>query len=161
VGRPDLARAVDHLADTRPDATDAVLCHGDLHPLNLLADGERITVLDWTGAVLAPPAFDVAFTALLLRHPPLATPPVLRPALAAGAAVLASRFTRRYTRINPTADLTRLDWYTAVHAVRILAEQARWARTRDPLAGHHPWHLMAPGAARELAGVTGVDVRHA
>jgi aminoglycoside phosphotransferase (APT) family kinase protein len=159
--RPDLAQAVDRLAATRPESTEAVLCHGDLHPLNLLADGDHITVLDWTGAILAPPVFDVAFTALLLRNPPLAAPPALRPALAAGGALLARRFTRRYARVNPTADLTRLDWYTALHAVRILADQARWARARDPRAGHHPWHLMVPGAARALTDVTGVDVRPA
>jgi aminoglycoside phosphotransferase (APT) family kinase protein len=160
VERPDLARAVDRLAAIRPVMTEAVLCHGDLHPLNLLADGDRITVLDWTGAVIAPPAFDVAFTALLLRHPPLVAPPALRPVVGTGAAVLARRFTRRYTRVNPIADLADLDWFTALHAVRILAEQTRWARVGDRRAEHHPWHLMAPAAARALARVTGIAVGH-
>jgi aminoglycoside phosphotransferase (APT) family kinase protein len=158
--RPDLADAVERLAETQPPRDAPVVCHGDLHPLNLLADGPRLTILDWTGAIIAPAAFDVALTRLLLRHPPLPTPPALRPALGLGAAVLARRFTRLYQRANSTADLTHLDWYTALHAARILADHATWTRTGDPRARHHPWHLVAPGAATALTRATGIDIPH-
>jgi aminoglycoside phosphotransferase (APT) family kinase protein len=159
--RPDLADAIERLAESQPSQDHAVVCHGDLHPLNLLADGARLTIIDWTGAIVAPPAFDAAFTRLLLRHPPLATPAALRPAIGAGAAVLARRFVRRYRRANPAADLTRLDWYTALHAARLLADRATWARTGDARAEQHPWHLVAPGAARALSRATGIDIRPA
>jgi aminoglycoside phosphotransferase (APT) family kinase protein len=157
--RPDLTDAIRRLADTQPPPDDLVVCHGDLHPLNLLAAGPRLTIIDWTGAIVAPPAFDVAFTRLLLRHPPLAMPSALRPAINAGAAVLARRFIHRYQRANPSADLTHLDWYTALHAARILTDHATWTRTDDPRAEHHPWHLVAPDAAHALRHATGVDVR--
>jgi aminoglycoside phosphotransferase (APT) family kinase protein len=159
-GRPDLADAVEQLAEDQPPQAEPVVCHGDLHPLNVLVAGPQLTILDWTGAIVAPPAFDVAFTRLLLRHPPLPTPPALRPVINAGAAVLARRFTRRYQRANPRADLTHLHWYTALHAARILADHATWARTGDPRAQHHPWHLVAPGAARALHRATGIDINH-
>lgn len=157
--RHDLVDALDTLARDTPRQDDPVLCHGDLHPFNLLRDGERITVLDWTGAVVAPAAFDVAYTRLLLRYPPLAAPPALRPVLGAGARALARRFVHRYLHANPTADLANVDWYTALHATRVLIELAAWQNTGDPRADGHPWLLIAPGAATDLTRITGIDVR--
>src|SRR5919106_2803990 len=41
-----------------PPATPPVICHGDLHPQNVLVEGSRVTgVLDWPNAVVAEPAF--------------------------------------------------------------------------------------------------------
>lgn len=157
-GRNDLIDALDTLADHPPPPGETVLCHGDLHPFNLLRDGERISVLDWTGALLAPPVYDVALTRLLLRYPPLAAPPALRPIIAAGATVLARRFLHSYRRANPTADLTDLDWYTALHATHVLIDLAAWKNTGDPRASGHPWHLIAPGAATELTRITGAEL---
>src|SRR4029453_3103234 len=90
--RRDLLDALDALARQAPPQGEGVLCHGDLHPFNLLRDGDRISVLDWTAALVAPPAYDVALTRLLLRHPPLAAPPALRPPLGAGARAPARPF---------------------------------------------------------------------
>jgi hypothetical protein len=44
------------------------LCHSDLHPGNVImtADGPRL--IDWTGAVRAPPAFDLACTHVVLSE---------------------------------------------------------------------------------------------
>jgi len=135
-----------------------VVCHGDLHPFNLLLDGVRISVVDWTGALVAPPAYDVAFTRLLLRYPPLAAPPALRPLIGAGARALARRFVHRYHHANPTADLTNLDWYTGLHATRVLIDLATWHRTGDARATNHPWTLIAPGAVTELTRITGIGL---
>jgi aminoglycoside phosphotransferase (APT) family kinase protein len=135
-----------------------VVCHGDLHPFNLLLDGDRISVLDWTAALVAPPAYDVAFTRLLLRYPPLATPPTLRPLISAGARALAWRFVRRYKHAHPSADLSNLDWYTGLHATRVLIDLATWHRTADPRARSHPWTLIAPGAVTELTRITGIGL---
>jgi aminoglycoside phosphotransferase (APT) family kinase protein len=155
-GRRDLVDAVDTLAQRTPPQGDVVLCHGDLHPFNLLRDGDRISVLDWTAALVAPPTYDVALTRLLLRYPPLAAPPALRPTIDAGARALARRFVRRYRHANPTADLTDLDWYTGLHATRVLIDLATWHKTGDSRANTHPWTLIAPGAATELARITGI-----
>ncbi len=157
-GRDDLIDALDTLADHPPPPCETVLCHGDLHPFNLLLDREGITVLDWTGALVAPPAYDVALTWLLLRYPPLAAPPALRPVIGAGATVLARRFLHSYRRANPAADLTNLDWYTALHATRVLLDLATWQKAGDPRASGHPWSLIAPGAATELTRTTGIEL---
>jgi aminoglycoside phosphotransferase (APT) family kinase protein len=155
-GHQDLVDAVDALAVQLPPQGDVVLCHGDFHPFNLLHDGGRISVVDWTGALVAPPAYDVAFTRLLLRYPPLAAPPALRPVIGAGARVLARRFVRRYRQANPTADLTNLDWYIGLHATRVLIDLATWHSAGDARAIDHPWTLIAPGAVTELRRITGI-----
>lgn len=157
-GVAQLIAATDALAATEPHHLGAVLCHGDLHPFNVLADGALLTIVDWTGAVVAPPAYDVALTWLLLRHPPLETPPALRPAIRAAAGLLSRRFVRRYRTVNPAADLERLDWYAAMHAVRILHELTTWRRNGDRRADTHPWRLVAPGAQSILAAATRIHV---
>jgi aminoglycoside phosphotransferase (APT) family kinase protein len=156
--RRDLVDALDALARQAPPQGDGVLCHGDLHPFNLLRDGDRISVLDWTAALVAPPAYDVALTRLLLRYPPLAAPGALRPIIGAGARALARRFARRYRHANPTADLTDLDWYTGLHATRVLIDLATWHNTGDARATDHPWTLIAPGAVTELTRITGIGL---
>lgn len=77
-GRPDLAETARWLiGNPAPPAPDDI-CHGDLHPFNLLADGEQVTVVDWSAALLAPRAYDVAVTTLLLAEPPLRVRGALR-----------------------------------------------------------------------------------
>jgi aminoglycoside phosphotransferase (APT) family kinase protein len=135
------------------------VCHGDLHPFNLLADPDgTITVLDWTAAAIAPPAFDVALTWLLLRHPPLDAPRALRPVIGAGAAILARRFLHAYRDANPDADLAPLDWYAALHSTRVLIDLSMWQRDSDLRAAAHPWRLVAPGAAPAVRRATGIEV---
>jgi aminoglycoside phosphotransferase (APT) family kinase protein len=148
---PSVRTALERLRDAPPAASQAVVCHGDLHPFNLLVDeGGAVTVLDWTGAAIAPPAYDAALTWLLLRHPPLEAPSALRPAISAGAAVLARRFLRAYQKANPAADLGSLRWYAALHSARVLLELDRWRRAGNPQALTHPWRLVARGAERAL-----------
>jgi hypothetical protein len=107
---------------------------------------------------MAPPAYDVAFTRLLLRHPPLVAPTLLRPAIGAGAAVLARRFVRCYREVAPAADLSDIDWYAGLHAARILIDLSSWRRTGDPRAEHHPWRLVAAGAVNALGRASGARV---
>jgi spectinomycin phosphotransferase len=45
--------------DLRAKEQPAVICHGDPHLANLLLDGERIWLIDWDDAVLAPPERDL------------------------------------------------------------------------------------------------------
>ena len=156
---PQLRAALEGLHATMPAQIAAVVCHGDLHPFNLLVDDNgRITVLDWTAAAVAPPAFDAALTWLLLRNPPLEAPRALQPIIRAGAAVLARGFLRAYRGANPDADLVGLDWYAALHSTRVLIDLSIWRQGNDPRATTHPWRLVAPGAARTVRRATGVVV---
>jgi aminoglycoside phosphotransferase (APT) family kinase protein len=160
-GRPDLADAARWLADHPPVPAPDVICHGDLHPFNLLADGDRVTVLDWSAALLAPRAYDVAFTSLLLSEPPLRVSDRQRPLVRALGRLLARSFIRRYQRQAATAvEPGELRWNQAVVCLRALTEVAGWVRhgVADTRAGH-PWLVSGPAFARRLATLTGAPVR--
>ena len=158
LGRADLQGAVRTLAASRPSQDRAVICHGDLHPFNLLVDAQgRTTVLDWTGAILAAPAYDVAFTVLLLANPPLDAPRPLGPVIDRAGAVLAGRFVAAYRSMAPGADLDPLGWYQGLHGTRILLDAA--AHGGPPGAGRdgHPFTALVPAASAAVRAATGVS----
>jgi aminoglycoside phosphotransferase (APT) family kinase protein len=161
VGRPDLSRAARWLLDhPRRDQTE-VVCHGDLHPFNVLIDAAgRVTLLDWSTAVLGPPAYDVAFTTLTLANPPVAVPPPLGAPVVWTGRRLAARFLRRYqhhrgVRLDP-GDVT---WHQAIVGLRALVEVGQWVHDGvvDTRAGH-PWLLAGEVFARRVEATTGVRV---
>lgn len=45
------------------------LCHGDFHPLNILVDCDKYTILDWNGCCSGNPILDVAWGYLTLNSP--------------------------------------------------------------------------------------------
>ncbi|HEY6314498.1 MAG TPA: phosphotransferase [Streptosporangiaceae bacterium] len=160
-GRPDLVSAARWLTDHPPAPAPDVICHGDLHPFNLLADGDRVTVLDWSTALLAPRAYDVAFTSLLLGEPPLRVPGWQRPLVRVVGGELARRFVRSYRRRTATTiEPGTLRWYRAVVCLRALVEVASWVHqgVADARAGY-PWLVSGPAFARRLATLTGAPVR--
>ncbi len=141
-----LRRFVERLATTRPAAGGDVVCHGDLHPFNILANDGGIVVLDWTAGQIAHPAYDLAFTHLLMSNPPLAAPKSLRPIVNAAAQRLANRFLTTYQRVGPRPiDSDTLDWYRRLQACRILADLAGWrADGTIDQRQDHPWLSMEP-----------------
>jgi aminoglycoside phosphotransferase (APT) family kinase protein len=160
-GRPDLAAAAGWLADHPPRPATEVVCHGDLHPFNLLADGSHMTVLDWSNALLAPPAYDVGFTTLLLGEPPMRVPGWQRPLVRLFGRVLARRFLRGYQRrAATTVEPGELRWHQAVVCLRALVEVAGWVRD-GTVSGRdgHPWLASGPAFARRLTALTGISVR--
>ena len=144
MGDSGLAAHADRLAAEA--GSNKVLCHGDIHPFNLLVDGDHWTLIDWSTAVLADPHYDLAFTDLLLRNPPLGGPPMLRSAAARIGARIARRFLDHYElRSGKPIDAERLAWGRQVHATRALVEVAGWraAGTEDAHRGH-PWLTLEP-----------------
>ena len=159
VGRTDVVAAVDRLGATRPQPERKVVCHGDLHPLNILdADGGPV-VLDWTGAVHAEPAYDVAFTELLLANPPIALPRSTAAAVRFAGRLLARRFIAAYARANPDVSLANVGWFRALHSARVIVDVTALRARHGPDAGGHPWRFMAPIAATSLAAATGVGLQ--
>ena len=162
--RPDLASAAAHMPRTRPPSEREAICHGDLHPFNLLVDGERVYVVDWSVSLVADPAFDLAFTAMVMAVAPIAISRGLRGLVRAGARQGSRQFLRRYRHHAPQAEASLADnmlaWYTAVHCLRALVEVGEWiaAGTVDSKTGH-PWLLMAPQMAVRLSEVAGEDIR--
>ncbi len=160
-GRQDLVSAARWLTDHPPAPAQEVICHGDFHPFNLLADGERVTVLDWSNALLAPRAYDVAFTSLLLSEPPLRVAGWQRQLLKPVGRLMARRFVRAYQRRTASAvHVGELSWYQAVVCLRVLVEVAGWVRQgTDGTHAGHPWLTSGPAFARRLAAITGDPAR--
>lgn len=149
IDRPDLADAAEHLQRNRPPSNLAVICHGDLHPFNILTHPDGDTVLDWSATRIAHPAYDLAFTHLLLRHPPLHAPTPLQPIAGRAGRALARRFLTAYQRqTGASVAADQLDWFGRLHALRILTEVATW-HANDELDHHpgHPFLQLAPVAA--------------
>lgn len=161
LGRADLAGAARWLAEHAPPSAPEVVCHGDLHPFNLLvnADG-TVTVLDWSASLLAPAAYDVAFTGLVLSEPPVAVPRALRPLVRAAGRGLARRFRRTYARqAGAAVDPGALAWHEGVVCLRALVEVAHWAAAGELDARRgHPWLVSGPPFAARLSRLTGVPV---
>ena len=158
-GNNDLQGVAGRLIADRPVPRGQVVCHGDLHPLNVLQHDGHFVVLDWTASQLAEPTFDLAYTHLLLSNPPMSVPRMLSPAIRLFAKTIGRRFVTTYQRLaGVKIDPERLDWFCQLHAMRILIELESW-RSLGTEREHaeHPWHLMEPGL-RRLVGLCPVDV---
>jgi aminoglycoside phosphotransferase (APT) family kinase protein len=161
LGRGDLAAAAAWLAEHAPGPEPDVICHGDLHPFNVLVDTDgSVTVLDWSAALLAPAAYDVAFTGLVLAEPPVAVPGPLRPAIRVAGRWLARRFRRAYEqRAAVTLDARSITWHEGVVCLRALVEVAGWCAAGSVAERRgHPWLVCGPAFAERLAAATGVPV---
>ena len=118
--RPEIARAAAWFAGDRIER-ERVICHGDLHPRNLLMDqGRIVAVLDWELAVLAQRSYDVARTELLLLLMPSVGTGALRPLVRLLGRRAAAQFVRAYRSDQPI-DEAGLTASRALHALRIIA----------------------------------------
>ena len=132
--------------DVAPDAGPPVLCHGDLHPGNVIMARAGPVVVDWFDAARGAAVADVARTLLLLApdsqgpsgagHLPEATPAALGVVCGAYRAAIDEL-------VSPDPEL--LDRWVAVMAVarlaegvepdRLLAHWDAWRSERRPPAG--------------------------
>ena len=150
IERPDLVAASSDLADHTPP--DRVICHGDLHPLNLLSHDDDWTLIDWSAAALADPHYDLAFTTLMIANPPLGGPAPVRAVARSIGGKIARRFLRTYEQLSGRpVDPDRLMWGQRVHALRALTELATWEH-HNRLDDHqgHPWIVLRPALEARL-----------
>src|SRR5271156_5928334 len=74
-GLSGLRPAVDWLTANTPRQSTTVICHGDFHSSNVLADNGRLTgVIDWVKATIAEPAFDYGAVMAILATVPIRVP---------------------------------------------------------------------------------------
>lgn len=157
-GRDDVRAALDQLGLHAPATGHEVVCHGDLHPFNVLNHDGELVVLDWTGAVVADPCFDLALTELLLANPPLALPGPLAAVGRGAGRLLARRFITAYSRANPGLSLDSLSWFRALHSARVVIECTNRRAQHGPGGGGHPFAFVEPAAAAHLTAATGVEI---
>ena len=142
----------------RPSLTPAVVCHGDIHPFNLLmTDDDAYNVLDWTNANVCRRELDVGFTAALLQCAPIAVPYFLKRPLGVVTGALARRFVDTYRRMAPI-NLDVVEWFEVLQYGRCLAAVATTS-TDDAIVGvTHPFRESAPAMIRQLRTITGVEI---
>ena len=86
-------RAGDHLLARMPQTAREVICHADLHPLNVMVEAGTVTgVLDWGRICFADPEYDLAAAFLLLRASRLNLPRWVVPLVSALKKNMADRF---------------------------------------------------------------------
>jgi aminoglycoside phosphotransferase (APT) family kinase protein len=147
IDRNDLASAGQRLLDTEPATRTRVICHGDLHPFNLLVTDDGMVLVDWSVSRIAHPAFDLAFTELMVGNPPIPMPSLAHQLLDPVARGIARRFLRTYREIaRPVPDLddTVMLWHRQVHALRALVELAGWDAADQRPTTAHPWIALEP-----------------
>ena len=116
--KPGLAWLDDHRP---PQAREAAICHGDFHPLNILADKDQPTgVIDWANAVIAEAAMDVGSAIANMSAVPLPLPWALRVAAHAIVGAALRRYERTYRALRPLDDQA-LRYYEVFRAVAQLA----------------------------------------
>ncbi|CAM3313047.1 phosphotransferase [Paenibacillus lupini] len=93
------------------------ICHGDLHPDNVLQSDGQLTAIDWMDANRGDPLCDVARTSMIFLSPFLAMPPIsISPAY---SHQLNNAYLTEYCRITG-ASLTDIDrWRLPVAAARL------------------------------------------
>ncbi|RDI96135.1 aminoglycoside phosphotransferase [Meiothermus sp. QL-1] len=127
---PELRAALLEHLERLPEGS--ALCHGDLHPENVLVADEEAYAVDWSLASRGSPAADVARTVLLLRYSELPPDWPGRPAFEQQRRLFCQAYLAHYQRF---AGLERLEleaWLPIVAAVRlgdrVPGEEARLLR---------------------------------
>jgi aminoglycoside phosphotransferase (APT) family kinase protein len=89
----------------RPLRAQAAICHGDFHPLNILADNGKPTgVIDWPNVVIAEPAMDVASAIANISAVPINLPWALRVTVQPAIGAALRRYERAYGARRPLDD---------------------------------------------------------
>ena len=144
-----------------PPGAPPVVCHGDLHPQNILVESGRVSgVLDWPNALIADAAFDVASTRTILRFVPVglaSMPRALRWLARVGQPILAARYLRGYRRRRPI-DSGRLAYYEVAAAMRALvrAGERRSRAVEGPPPNELDRSTYADRLLAHAASITGL-----
>ena len=147
------------LEQRRPSFAPAVVCHGDIHPFNILVtDDDSFNVLDWTNGSLCRREYDVGCTAALLQCAPIVVPRIARGALRAVTGSLSHRFVNIYRKLAPPINLDVVEWFETLQYARCLAAVAM-APLDDPIIGvKHPFRLAAPAMIHQVRMITDVMI---
>lgn len=156
VGQPARRKLGYWFEANRPRAVREVVCHGDLHALNVLVNGE-IAVIDWELAGLGDPAFDIARTMLLLHAVPMDIPRPGRPLIQRLGRRAATRFESAYQKQSQVSE-EAIRWYEALHAARMAGLILAGSPSTPRDAVINAWTPTLPLLVASLKSHTGIDI---
>jgi len=154
-----LKPAVDWLIAHRPSpALRPVICHGDFHPLNILAQDGKVTgVIDWVNVVVAPAEMDVGSAIANIATAPFGVPRALKFALR----ILITRILLRYQRTYALRRALDGDAVRYFQVFRCLYQLAAVLRSRAA-GGHHSGTFDSAfgvnNLVRHIRAISGVSV---
>jgi aminoglycoside phosphotransferase (APT) family kinase protein len=151
------------VAHRPPDASRPVVCHGDLHPGNILMDGDRLTgVLDYTVVTIAEPALDVGYTTMSFDLAPLDVPGPIQRVAARISAGLGRRYVRAYA-VQTGADLSNQRYYEALRCAgeltNVVSYRLAQARGEELDAPRPTWDAVADRMVDYFRARTGATLR--
>lgn len=123
------ARAPEPIRAAALAALDALpeghaLCHGDVHPGNVLVTERGLAILDWQKAGAGPPAADVCRTDLMLRHGRIATTsPLTRAALKTSRQAAAAWYLRHARAASGLSTTEISAWRLPLMVARLCARR--------------------------------------
>ncbi|SEC04378.1 aminoglycoside phosphotransferase family protein [Paenibacillus sp. GP183] len=109
------------------------ICHGDLHPDNILMTSSKTVAIDWTNANIGNPLCDIARTCLMIRSPfiPPSTSKKMTLAIRVVKKLLHNTYLKEYSRVS-NCNIADIDsWILPVAA----------ARLREKVPGEQKWLL--------------------
>ena len=142
-----------------PDPTRPVICHGDFHPLNILAEDGRVTgVIDWTNVVIAAPEMDLGSTIANIMTAPFALPPLARAPVRLLLAAALRRYQRAYRRQRPLDD-TAVRYFQVYRAMVQLAWAGQGFLAGRAAGGAFQSEAGVRNLLRHIQGLSGVTLR--
>jgi hypothetical protein len=108
-----------HVLDSLPDGDR--ICHGDLHPGNIIRSGSDHVIIDWTNVARGDPAADYARTDLMLRvgDVPDSAPIIVRYGAVFARRLMLSSFRRSYAAAGVIDPESASRWEVPVVATRL------------------------------------------
>jgi aminoglycoside phosphotransferase (APT) family kinase protein len=138
--QPGLSWLLSHRPQVR---LRAAICHGDFHPLNILAEQGRVTgIIDWSNVMIAPPEMDVGSAIANIATVPFDVPPSFSIPLRGLLRCILWRYYRAYCRRSALDD-------AAVGYFQVFRAIAQLAAVGENLAAGH----SEGGAFQSEAGV--------
>jgi aminoglycoside phosphotransferase (APT) family kinase protein len=119
VARPDMIAAAHRRIDALPDGR--AVCHGDMHPGNVIRAEAGPVVIDWMTARAGPPEADVARTLFLLAGSavPSTIPPPRRWLISGLRRAYAARYLHAYHRLRRLDPLAVRGWRLPILVARL------------------------------------------
>jgi aminoglycoside phosphotransferase (APT) family kinase protein len=154
-----LKPAVDWLTAHRPSAAlPAVICHGDFHPLNILAQDGKVTgVIDWVNIVVAPAEMDVGSAIANIATAPFQVPRALQFALRFVMARILRRYQRTYAR-RRALDGDAVKYFQVFRCVHQLAAVLRSRAAGGQQSGTFDSAAGVGNLVRHIRAISGVTV---
>jgi aminoglycoside phosphotransferase (APT) family kinase protein len=117
-GLSALTPAVSWLQANRPDDRgSASICHGDFHPMNIMADDGIVTgVIDWANVAVAAAELDVASAVTNIATLPIKVPGAMRLPVRLLIAAALRRYVAAYRQLRPL-DPASLRYYQVFRAM--------------------------------------------